>query len=400
MNGITFVRGNGGLGRRLAGEDHVSGLLVVVAEDSPLLGTHEFRSVEEAEATGITAAAAPFVHYHLSEFFRLAPGATLFLMAVAELDGTFTEIKQLQQHSGGKLRRIGIAQPDVALSTVITQAATVNAVCTELAAQNMPLTAILSGYVTGAQLTSLADLHAQNCPRVGICLAQDGGGYGAWLQAQAAFAGQSIGALGALLGALAKRRVSDSIGWVEKYNVVTTAYPQGLTGGAQQALELDTPALCGSTLVSDLTPLQLQAINAKGYILLFKHVGYSGTYWNDAFAAVALTSDYAYLENSETMDKACRGVYQALLPQISGPAYVDPDTGNLAASVCKSWEAMAEMPLAQMVRDGELSGYAVSIDPAQSILSTCKLQVVIRLVPVGALREIIVTIGFTLNIQE
>jgi hypothetical protein len=115
---------------------------------------------------------------------------------------------------------------------------------------------------------------------------------------------------------------------------------------------------------------------------------------------IALTSDYAYLENSETMDKACRGVYSALLPQVSGPAYVDPDTGNLAEPTCKSLEALAEVPLAQMERDGELSGYAVSIDPTQPVLSTSKLEVVIKLVPVGVLREITVTIGFTLNTQS
>jgi hypothetical protein len=400
MNGVKFVRGSGGLARRLAGEDHVSGLLYAAGEGSELVGRYELRSAEEAEAAGMTAAADALLHYHISEFFRLAPGATLFVMVVAVLDGTFTEVKELQQHSGGRLRRVGIPQPSVALATVITQAATVNTICEELAAQNMPLTAVMSGYVTSAALATLVDLHAKSSPRVGVCLAQDGGGYGGWLQKQPANAGKSVGAVGALLGALAKRRVSDSIGWVERYNAVSTAYPKGLTGEEQQALELDVPALCDGTLISGLTPLQLQAISDKGYILLFKHVGYSGSYWNDAFAAVALTDDYAYLENSEVMDKACRGVYQALLPSVSGPAYVDAATGYLAESTCKSLEAIAAVPLEQMERDGELSGFSVGIDPEQPVLSTSQLKVVIKLVPVGVLREITVTIGFTLKTNE
>jgi hypothetical protein len=400
MNGVKFIRGSGGLARRLAGEDHVSGLIYALGKDTPLGGKHSLRSAEEAEAAGITAAAAPLLHYHISEFFRLAPGATLFAMVVAEdsLDGTFTEIKELQQYAGGRLRRVGIPQPGVALADVTAQAGTVNAVCTELAAQNMPLTAVMGGHVASGGLALLADLHTKSCPRVGICLAQDGAGYGAWLQKQDA--GKSVGAVGALLGALAKRRVSDSIGWVERYSAVSAAYPKSLTGGEQQATELDVPALCDGTLISDLTPLQLEAVNEKGYILLFKRVGYSGTYWNDAFAAAALTSDYAYLENSEVMDKACRGVYQALLPSVSGPAYVDASTGYLAESTCKSLEAIAATPLEQMERDGELSGYAVSIDPEQPVLSTSKLNVVIKLVPVGVLREITVTIGFTLKTAE
>jgi hypothetical protein len=399
MNGVKFTRGSGGLARRLAGEDHVSGYIEAVGEGSPLVGKYELRSAEESDAAGITAASAPLTHYHISEFFRLAPGATLYVMLVDALDGAFSEVKELQQHTGGKLRRVGIAQPGVALATVVTQAATVNEVCTELSGQNMPLTAVMSGYVTSAGLAGLVDLHGRNCPRVGICLAQDGGGYGAWLQNQDGNGSKSVGAIGALLGSLAKRRVSDSIGWVERYNAVSTAYAKGLTGDVQRALELDVAALCDGTPVSALTPLQLNAINEKGYILLFKHVGYSGTYWNDAFAAVAPTSDYAYLENSEVMDKACRGVYQALLPSVSGPAYVDPGTGYLAESTCKSLEAVAEAPLEQMERDGELSGYAVSIDSEQPVLSTSKLNVVIKLVPVGVLREITVTIGFTLKTE-
>lgn len=397
---MKFIRGSGGIARRVAGEDHISGIIAVVGENSTLVGVYEFRDIEAVVAAGITADAAPLLHYHISEFFRLAPGATLFVIAVEALDGTFTEIKQLQQHAGGKLRRVGIAQPDVALATIITQADTVNAICTELAELNMPLVAVMTGYVTSEDIASLADLHTKNCPRVGICLAQDGGGYGAWLQAQQAHAKQSVGAMGALMGTLAKRRISDSIGWVGKYNVVSTAYPKSLTEDEQKALELDVPAICSGILISEVTPAQLQSINDKGYILLLKHVGYGGSYWNDAFAVVAFTSDYVYLENSETMDKACRGVYSALLPQVSGPAYVDPDTGQLAESTCRSLEALAEVPLAQMQRDGELSGGAVSINPEQEVLQTSKLQVVIKLVPVGALREIVVTIGFTLNTQS
>lgn len=399
MNGVKFTRGSGGLSRKLAGEDHVSGYIEAVGAGSSLIGKYALRNAEEADAAGITAAAAPIARYHIGEFFRLAPGATLHVMLVGVLDGTFTEIKGLQQHAEGKLRRVGISQPGVALATVVTQAATVNAVCTELAAQNMPLVAVMSGYATSAAIAALSDLHTKNSPRVGVCLAQDGAGYGAHLQKKTANATKSIGAIGALLGALAKRRVSDSIGWVERYNAVTTAYPKSMTGNEQQALELDVPALCDGTKVGDLTPLQLQSISDKGYIVLVKYVGYSGSYWNDAFAAAALTSDYAYLENSEVMDKACRGVYGALLPSVSGPAYVDPATGYLAESTCKSLEAIASEPLEQMERDGELSGYAVSIDPEQPVLSTSKLGVVVRLVPVGALREIAVTIGFTLKTE-
>lgn len=399
MNGITFNRENGGLNRRLAGEDHVSGLILTdigAAESRILL----LRTPVEAEQSGITAAAMPIAHYHISEFFRLAAGARLYVMIVpGEFDASYTEIKTLQQFAEGKLRQVAVLRPRAAVATIISETATANNVCSELAAQNMPLSVIITPKLTNADIAGLPDIHTANAERVSVCIAADGGGYGAWLQAQESNSGTlSIGAAGALLGAIARSRVSDSIGWVERYNTVSSAYPRTLTGGETKARELDVPALCDGTLISDLTPAQIKAINEKGYIFLIKHTGAAGTYWNDGFTGVKPDSDYAYIENNRTVDKACRGVYAALLPKISGPVYVDPETGTLTADSVAALEELASESLEQMRRDSELSGYAVSIDPEQEILSTGKLNVTIRLVSVGVLREITVSIGFTLNI--
>ena len=51
-----------------------------------------------------------------------------------------------------------------------------------------------------------------------------------------------------------------------------------------------------------------------------------------------------------------------------------------------------------MKRNGELSGYKVYINPRQRILQTSKLEVVLKIVPVGTMREIEVAIGFALNV--
>ena len=46
------------------------------------------------------------------------------------------------------------------------------------------------------------------------------------------------------------------------------------------------------------------------------------------------------------------------------------------------------------------SGFKVIIDPNQSILSTSKLAVIVKLIPVGVLREVTVSIGFKIKIEE
>lgn len=179
--------------------------------------------------------------------------------------------------------------------------------------------------------------------------------------------------------------------------MVSVAYEKALTGGEQKALELDVPAFCDGSKLEDYTPAQIQAIHDKGYLFLIKYTGTTGTFCNDSFTAAPLTSDYAYIENNRAIDKAIRGINVMLLPKVSAPAYIDPDSGKLDHSTIKALEALADDVLAQMVRDGEISGYKVSINPNQQVLRTSKLEVIVKLVPVGTLREIIVKIGLTLK---
>lgn len=59
---------------------------------------------------------------------------------------------------------------------------------------------------------------------------------------------------------------------------------------------------------------------------------------------------------------------------------------------------MCEEPLDQMKREGELSGYRVFINPKQKVLQNSKLEVIVKIVPVGTLREIEVKIGLALQL--
>ncbi|WP_318546294.1 DUF2586 family protein [Flavobacterium columnare] len=61
-------------------------------------------------------------------------------------------------------------------------------------------------------------------------------------------------------------------------------------------------------------------------------------------------------------------------------------------------EAIASIPLEQMQRDGEISGFKIFINPDQDVLTSSKLQVTIKVVPVGVLREITVNLGLTIQI--
>ena len=393
MNTVSFNRQEGGLAKRLPGEDHISGLVVY---GQPNVAKTLLIEVEGLASIGVTPTSHPVLHYHVSEYFRVNPGSKLYLVSLAVNDGQFVAIKQLQQFAEAKIRQIGIVDlltPFVDLSTAST---TIKGTLNELANLNMPLQAVYSIHsMTSADLLALPNVHTFDNERFSVVIGQDGAGRGHYVSG---VVGKKVGIVGATLGAISRAKVHESIGWVEKQNLVVGTYTKALTGNNVVARELDVPAFVDGTLLSDLTPAQIQSINDKGYLFLIKHIGYTGTFFNDSYTCTALDSDFATIENNRAIDKAQRGVYVKLLPKISGPIYVNPDTGEISADTIASLEAIGSIPLEQMERDGELSGFKIFINPNQDVLSTSKLTVTLKIVPVGVLREITVNLGFALSV--
>lgn len=388
MNGVKFIRENGGLGRTLAGSDHISGLLVYgeTAVDKSLV-----LSVEDLEGLGVTPTSNPVMHYHVSEFFRINEGANLYIQAVATSDGNFSEVKILQNFAQGKIRQMAICDYQTAVSGLQNALTKLNAIAVELGNRITPLSLLYSLKVEATDMTTLPDLHTMNAERVSVVIGQDAGGRGHYI-------GSSVSCIGTVLGAVSKASVHESIAWVEKQNLVSAAYDKALTGGELKALELDVAGFCDGSKNGDYSAAQLESINDKGYIFLTNYPGLAGTYCNDSFTSTESTSDYAYIENNRTVDKAIRQVNSVLVPQVSGPAYINPDTGMLEPSNVAALEALCDEPLDEMVRNGEISGYKVYINPNQRVLQTSKLEVVIKIVPVGILREIEVKIGLAVSV--
>ena len=108
---------------------------------------------------------------------------------------------------------------------------------------------------------------------------------------------------------------------------------------------------------------------------------------NDSHTMDAPTSDYAYIENVRTMDKAVRGIRTYLLPKLGGNVYIDKATDSCRLTARSSCRPRPRRPLEDMEKAGELSGYAVEIDPDQNVLATSEIELVIRPVGVGVVRR-------------
>ena len=393
MFDISFNRLEGGLGRKATGNDHVTALLFyTMGITMGIVPQLDCTSLEQAVTQGLVRSTMWEVYYHVAEFFRKAPGARLIVKNITTATTTYADLRTLQAEKEGVIKQFGIWDGTQAVTPLRLTA--INDVCAAMAADNMPAVAVLSPMVTPATLATLPDLSTTNAPNVAVVIAHDTLGIG-----YATTSNPQVGIIGATLGAMATMQVHTSLQWVGKNNMVTTAY-KNANGTIYPTRELDNLGFLGNTAYNTLTLAQVNAIDAKGYMFLRKHVDYAGSYFNHSRAATTTISDYAFIEASRTMHKGCRAVYKDLLPYLGSPAFIDDATGFITEASVASFEEIASAGLAQMQRDGEISGFLVVIDAQQPILTTGKLYVQLRIVPTGTLREIIVNIGFTLKLNN
>jgi hypothetical protein len=335
-----------------------------------------------------TASKLALWHYHISEYFRMQPKGQLYV-GFFDVPGTytFTEITTMQNFAQGKIRQVGIFKStDDEFAT-----ADLTAIHTEIVnhcdANHKPLSALYAADMSSNAdisdfVTALEDLNFLTASKVSAVIGQDGAGLGAYLFAAS---GKSVTCLGACLGAVSYASVSDSIEWVGKFNI-------------SNGYECDTPAFANGTVLSSVPRATLTAVDNMRYIFLLKYVGNAGTYFNDSHTATVSTSDYAYIENNRTIDKAIRGVYATVLPALGSPLLLNAD-GTLADTTVAYFTSLAQVNLAQMQRDNELSAHQVTINPTQNVLSTGNLVIAVQLLPVGVARTITVNIGFVAKIS-
>lgn len=375
----------------MPGEDHISALLVMPATLSTYpQGMSDsswvmpLGSVEDLEALGFNSDGTDnekYCHYHVSEFFRMNPGATLwFGYKQYNAAGGFSEVVDLCRAAGGRVRQVAVACPD--LDFADAQVGLLQSVASTLEQQDMPAVILYTAKVTSiASLTT--DLRTLNAPKVSVVIGQDGSAVGGELFSQQ---GRSISCIGNALGCLSRAAVHESIAWVSKFNVANG--------------ELDVPAFVDGSLYSNTATGVIDTLNSNGYIFLRKYNGTGGTYYNDSHVCAPIANnDFAYIEANRTMDKAIRGVRAYLLPQLNGPVKVDATTGKLDSAFIAALETLGGRALEQMERDGELSGYKVVINPDQNVLSTGQIVISITNVPRGVMRQIIVKIGFATKIS-
>jgi hypothetical protein len=393
---IVFNRQQGGLGRQQPGNDYISGLIFQNSTALLAGAVQKVSTLAEAETLGVTVSAYPVENYHISEFFKmaenvngLAQGVLYFMIkniTATAYDGT--EIEDIQNFAEGDIRQVGVFLTDPYLAAMVTDS---QSSATVLETADRPLSVLLAADFTATTVGSLADARTLDSKNVSIVIGEDADGVGGAL---AVSEGYSITSLGITLGSVATAAVHENIGWRGKFDVTHGSEYEVLNFATGEAL-------------ADQSQATIDALTEDGYVFLVKETGIVGSFHNDSPTATAITSDYAYIENNRTIDKAVRLVRENLINKINAPLYANPSTGKLSEATIsdfsndafKALENMATNAEISTNEDGTLPANSVLIDPDQDVLTSSNIILTVQIVPVGVARTITVNIGFVVSIS-
>jgi hypothetical protein len=174
---------------------------------------------------------------------------------------------------------------------------------------------------------------------------------------------------------------------------------------AIDGIENAIPGFGTGELYSGLSTGTINQVDSYGYIFgrLFPDNSPPGTPVNNPYCATLPTSDYFFIWNNRTFDKAARLLFAAYAAQLAAPLTVNKD-GTLTNAAVAFFEGLGNQALSVMLSNNpntgrpDLSGASVTINPAQIVLSTSTLVVTVSLLPIGAADNIVINLSFATSL--
>ena len=358
---VNITIREGGLARPLPGEDHISALVVPSAVP---LDTVRVTSLLQAKADSDLVVNNLSVQGLVSDYFTMNPRGELIICTVdADFAADVTAAAQrILKETRGDARILAWAG-----SMVPGKITAVQGVLNQMKAEQAPAVALVA--LDNGEYGTLADLpdsSTLNAPGVGVCIHE--------------LSPTIHGIQGAVMGALSKGAVNVSPAWVREYN-----YAQVVNGRSLKYTVADQPGVDNPTS------------NMAGYLYLRTYPGRAGYYLNDSRTATEATADLSTLEANTTLDKAVRGIYANIIPELGGPVPVNTD-GTLRVDKRVYLETVASRALLDMQIDDEISAFELTIDEKVNVVQTSRMDIDFSIVPVGTLRTINASIGFVLSL--
>ena len=138
----------------------------------------------------------------------------------------------------------------------------------------------------------------------------------------------------------------------------------------------------------------VETLHGKSYITIRTIVGKSGYYFTDDLLANT-PGDFSNIANRRVIDKAMVICYNTYVEEINNEVQLTAN-GKMNPGVIKALQGSIENSINnQMTANNEISSVTAFVDETQNVLSTQKIEVVVKIIPVGYSKEIVVKLGFS-----
>lgn len=401
---LTINIQRGGLNRQSANVDTWGGLFVEVDALPTNWTANQVRTifrVEDLASFGITEDAVNFnyrlVYWHVSEVFRLAPNARLYLqLGIPASNGiTPATVMTAFQQAEGRLRLFGYVSSTTTLADAPVEA--MQTAMSDLFTNTVQPGRCIVTYKKDVA-DAIADFAADDNYRVMVDIANDRTENGLAAGIFASALGM-CGAAGTHLGQLLRLSVHQKPSW--------RAFPIDGAGRWQLLGDIN------GNSVENKTQTEIAGYATQGVNLMTRTLRLTDAFISNARMAGDTSDDFAVINNGRTIDKAATLLYDAYVRSLDGPVYVDPNTGQIAAETVARFEQVGynainnnmiqglagdAVELSVDPATGELPVSAIFVDPAQNVLSTGNIVVQARLTPVGAANTITINLGLQAQI--
>jgi hypothetical protein len=397
FEGVNIIKLNGGTGRQPTNTDAV----MAIAISTPVLppgirhnDVVETIQLSDIEDLGINEAydanTRVLAHYHIAEFYRIAPEGKLYVTFTDETDvsGYFSDDDVKNAFMAmDDIKRVGfVYNSNDAVPTLDAEIAAAQLFVNTLAAEKV----LIDGVYLEARAITSNSTNKRNLDAPNVSLVAFHDPAIAALHADY----QRHAAVGTVLGSRAVRKVNEDLGSVDIINK-----PDDKKGNQTYPISdkligsFASVALSGGELVSTLSTAKKNVITANGYVYAGSYQGFEGVYLNTEPTCTVIESDYAFGNNNGVWNKAARGIRLALLPKVKSTLKRDQSTGNLKGSTVTALSLIAEKPIKEMIAADEISGGSVSIDPNQNPSDQTPFKVSATVVKDGIVFDFEVELG-------
>lgn len=370
---------NGNLQQDIAVLDAVPALVATVRTAALESVVNEVYTLADAESKGYTESAEPFLHRLLDEYYtELGGRQRLYVFGIPDTM-TMTQaltatnqngVQKLLRAAQGEINLVAIAREpavgydpgegflDADVQTAVTISKTL---CEAWQAENFPFRLLIEGRVADGSKTNTYKPNTANN----------------------GFAAVVLGGTDAADGSAA---VSYALARATKYEAHIK-----LGSGENGALTVPQIYI-GSDKYEDR--LDAETLHDDGFLTFMHRPGAAGYYFGRD--NMCENGDYRILVHGRVIDKAQRITAQAYLPFIETSIRMEAD-GTINASDAAYIKATLESAIRTAMSE-QVSGVKVNIPLSQDIINTSTLAVSLKVLPLGYLTWITVTLGLATSL--